>query len=89
MRSYDLKRWAEAVGPAVVTRVVPLGDRVRVEATLDGGHPVVAHFPRRSSLLRGLESGGRAAVEVTLARAYPVLENGGRPREAMDAEVVA
>jgi hypothetical protein len=38
---------------------------------IDGEHPVVACFPRRSSLLRGMEPGGRAAIEVTRARAYP------------------
>ena len=71
VRSYDLKLWADADGPVRIARMVPLGDRVRVEGLIDGEHPVVACFPRRSSLLRGMEAGGRAAIEVTRARAYP------------------
>ena len=71
VRSYDLKLWADDAGPVRVSRLVPLGDRVKVEGLIDGELPVVAYFPRRSSLLRGLEAGGRAAIEVTLARAYP------------------
>ena len=71
IRSYDLKFWRSDEGPAVVRRVVPLGDRVRVEATLDGAGPLFAQFPRRSSLLHGIEAGSRIAVEVTAVRAYP------------------
>ena len=70
VRSYDLKLWADPAGPVSVSRMVPLGDRVRVEGLIDDRFPVVANFPRRSSLLKGLEAGGRAAMEVTLARAY-------------------
>jgi len=74
IRSYDLKFWHAENGDsvAVVRRVVPLGDRVRVEAAVDGAGPIFAHFPRRSSLLHGIEPGARIAVEVTRARAYPV-----------------
>lgn len=71
VRSYDVKIWAEEPGVAVVERVVSLGDRVRVETTLDGGIPLFAHFPRRSSLLRGVRAGVRVAVEVTEARTWP------------------
>jgi len=71
IRSYDLKFWRSPSGVATVHRVQPLGDRVKVEATIDGGSPIFAHFPRRSSLLRGIEPGCRIAVEVTRARAYP------------------
>ena len=46
-------------------RVVTLGDRVRVYAVVDGAGPIVAQFPRRSSLLRGIEPGCRIQVEVT------------------------
>jgi sulfate transport system ATP-binding protein len=74
IRSYDLKFWRSENGDsvAVVRRVVPLGDRVRVEAAVDGAGPIFAHFPRRSSLLHGIEPGARIAVEVTRARAYPL-----------------
>jgi sulfate transport system ATP-binding protein len=70
IRAYDLKFWREDSGIATVTRLFPLGDRVKVEATIDGGGALMAQFPRRSSLLRGIEPGCRIAVEVTQARAY-------------------
>lgn len=72
VRSYDLKFWVdEAHGVATVRRVTTLGDRVRVEATLDEvGAPIFAQFPRRSSLLHGVEAGSRIMVEVTHARAW-------------------
>jgi sulfate transport system ATP-binding protein len=72
VRSYDLKFWREDPGVATVERLVTLGDRVRVHAIADGAGPIVAQFPRRSSLLRGIEPGCRIHVEVTTARTYPV-----------------
>jgi sulfate transport system ATP-binding protein len=51
--------------------MVTFGDRVRVQAQVDGAGPIVAQFPRRSSLLRGVTSGCRVQIEVTTARAYP------------------
>ncbi len=72
VRSYDIKLWVNDPGIATVARVTTLGDRVRVEATLDGGLPLFAHFPRRSSLLRGVAPGARIAVEITHARAWPL-----------------
>ena len=71
IRSYDLKFWQSDDGPAVVRRIIPLGDRVRVEAVIDDATSLIAHFPRRSSLLHGIEPGARIAVEVTRAFAYP------------------
>jgi len=71
VRSYDLKFWREDPGMATVRRVSALGDRVRVDAVLDGGMPIFAQFPRRSSLLRGVEAGARIHVEVTSAQAFP------------------
>ena len=71
IRSYDLKFWRDDAGVASVRRVITLGDRVRVEAVIDGAGPVFAHFPRRSSLLRGIEPGARIAVSATHVRAYP------------------
>jgi sulfate transport system ATP-binding protein len=71
VRSYDLKFWREDPGVATVERIVTLGDRVRVHAVADGAGPIVAQFPRRSSLLRGIEPGCRIHVEVTTARTYP------------------
>jgi sulfate/thiosulfate transport system ATP-binding protein len=72
IRGYDLKFWkSDDAGVATVRRVFPLGDRVRVEAEVDGGAPLFAQFPRRSSLLHGIEPGTRIEVEVTHARAYP------------------
>ncbi|HEU0300430.1 MAG TPA: sulfate/molybdate ABC transporter ATP-binding protein [Longimicrobium sp.] len=71
IRAYDLKFWKSDEGPAVVRRVLPLGDRVKVEAQIDGAGTVFAQFPRRSSLLEGIEPRTRIAIEVTHARAYP------------------
>jgi sulfate transport system ATP-binding protein len=71
IRAYDLKLWREDPGIATVQRVVTFGDRVRVQADVDGAGSIVAFFPRRSSLLRGIEPGCRAQIEVTTARAYP------------------
>jgi sulfate/thiosulfate transport system ATP-binding protein len=71
IRSYDLKFWRDDAGVASVRRVVPLGDRVRVEAVIDGAGPIFAQFPRRSSLLEGIEPGARIAIEATHVRVYP------------------
>jgi sulfate transport system ATP-binding protein len=71
IRSYDLKFWKSDDGVATVKRMLTLGDRVRVEAAVDGAGTIFAQFPRRSSLLNGLEPGCRIEVEVTHARAYP------------------
>lgn len=70
IRSYDLKFWRNDPGLATVERIVTFGDRVRVHALLDGAGPVVAQFPRRSSLLKGVEPGVRIHVEATTARVY-------------------
>jgi sulfate/thiosulfate transport system ATP-binding protein len=71
VRSYDFKIWPEEPGVATVERVVRLSDRVRVHATVDGAGPIVAQFPRRSRLLRGIQPGCRIQVEVTRSRTYP------------------
>jgi ABC-type sulfate/molybdate transport systems ATPase subunit len=71
VRSYDLKLWREDPGVATVQRMVTLGDRVRVYAEVDGAGPIVAQFPRRSSLLKGVQPGSRVQLEITTARAYP------------------
>jgi sulfate transport system ATP-binding protein len=71
IRSYDVKLWSDDRGPAVVDRVLPLGDRVRVEARIDGNLPIFAHFPRRGGVPQGMAPGRRVGVEVTHARAFP------------------
>jgi sulfate/thiosulfate transport system ATP-binding protein len=71
VRAYDLKFWREDPGIATVERVVTLGDRVRVQAIVDGAGPIIAQFPRRSSLLKGITPGCRIQVEVAAARTYP------------------
>ena len=84
LRAYDIKFWREDPGVATVRRVMTIGDRVRIEAWLDGvgadgaGAPIFAQFPRRSSLLHGVEVGARISIEVTHARAWP-----GSPRELL------
>jgi sulfate transport system ATP-binding protein len=73
IRPYDIKLFrVENEGLATANRVLPIGDRVRIEATLHDGQPMVAQFPRRSSLLRGIEVGTRLGIEVTHSRAYPL-----------------
>jgi sulfate transport system ATP-binding protein len=71
VRTYDLKMWRDDSGIATVKHMSALGDRVKVTTHLDGAGELFAQFPRRSSLLRGVEPGCRVAVEVTLARLYP------------------
>ncbi|CAK0780463.1 Sulfate/thiosulfate import ATP-binding protein CysA [Gammaproteobacteria bacterium] len=71
LRFYDLKFWRDDQGQAVVSRTMTLGDRVKVEAILDGGQAIHAQFPRRSTLLHGIAPGHRIHIEVTLARIYP------------------
>jgi sulfate/thiosulfate transport system ATP-binding protein len=71
VRTYDLKLWRDEGGIATVTHMHTLGDRVKVTTKVDGAGELLAQFPRRSSLLRGVEPGARVAVEVTLARIYP------------------
>ena len=71
VRAYDLKLWSDPKGGiGTVARVMPVGDRVRVEANLDHGGPVFAQFPRRSSLLADVVPGARIAVQITRARAW-------------------
>ena len=70
VRTYDLKMWRDDQGIATVTHMHALGDRVKVTTQVDGAGELLAQFPRRSSLLRGVEPGCRVAVEVTLARIY-------------------
>jgi sulfate transport system ATP-binding protein len=73
VRAYEVKIGrADADAIALVRRVTALGDRVRVDLILDGGGPMFAHFPRRSTMLEGIEPGCRAAVEVTRALVYPM-----------------
>ncbi len=82
IRSYDMKLWRDdARGIATVRRLIPLGDRVRIEATVDGVGDIFAHFPRRSSLLKDVRPSSRIAIEVTLARAYPI---GQRPQAVVE-----
>jgi hypothetical protein len=69
-RVYDVKLWRSEEGIATVKRLWSLGDRVKVIADVDGVGPVMAQFPRRSSLLRGVAEGTRVDMEVTLGRLY-------------------
>ena len=70
IRLYDLKFWRDDQGHATVVRMTTLGDRVKVEAQIDGAGQIFSQFPRRSSLLHGIEPGCRIHIEVTLSRAY-------------------
>lgn len=70
VRSFDLKFYASPSGQAVVQRIRTLGDRVWVDAVLDGGSAISAQFPRRSSLLNGVSVGTRIQVDVARAHAF-------------------
>ncbi len=88
LRLYDLKFWRDEAGQGRVVRMTTLGDRVKVEALLDGGIAIFAQFPRRSTLLHGIEPGCRIHVEVTLARVYPRGQSVLRVSPAEPAEAV-
>jgi sulfate transport system ATP-binding protein len=81
IRLYDLKFWRDDRGHATLVRVTTLGDRVKAEAEIDGAGRIFAQFPRRSSLLQGIEPGCRIHIEVTLSRAYASEEAAGAPQE--------
>ena len=70
VRSHDLHFMRCDDGVATVRRVIALGDRVKVEASVDGAGAIFAHFPRHSSLLRGIEPGARVNVAISDLRAY-------------------
>ena len=77
VRFYDLKFWRDDAGCARVVRMTTLGDRVKVEAQIDGAGRIYSQFPRRSSLLLGIEPGCRIHIEVTLSRAFVTGAQGG------------
>lgn len=81
IRLYDLKFWRDDRGHATVVRVTTLGDRVKVEAAINGAGRIFAQFPRRSSLLQGIEPGCRIHIEVTLSRAYASEAATGAPED--------
>ena len=79
LRFYDLKFWRDdEAGIATVTRMTTLGDRVKVEAVIDGAGAIFSQFPRRSSLLHGIEPGCRIHVAITLARVFAQGADGER-----------
>jgi sulfate/thiosulfate transport system ATP-binding protein len=57
---------------ATVLRVADLGERIQVEASIDGGPVIRAHVPRFA--LRTVERGMRVRVEARVQRVYPVSE---------------
>jgi sulfate transport system ATP-binding protein len=72
IRAYDLRFRRSADGPAQVRRVVHLGDRVKVEAQIDGAGLLFAQLSRYDDALRELEPGARVEVDVAHVRSYPV-----------------
>ena len=77
-RTHDVKLTGDDDGAARVRRIWAIGDRVRVEAVIDGGVSVVAQWPRHSSHLKGLEAGRRAHVEFAMVRLYANEHERGR-----------
>jgi len=84
VRFYDLKFWRDDQGCARVVRMTTLGDRVKVEAQIDGAGRIFSQFPRRSSLLHGIEPGCRIHIEVTLSRAFVIGTEHGAIETALD-----
>jgi sulfate transport system ATP-binding protein len=71
VRSHELRLRSSPTGRAVVRRLVPVDDRVRVELDL-GARSLVARVARDDARRAGLVVGGRVDVEATGARAWPV-----------------
>lgn len=78
VRTYDLALSADAKGIATVERIVPLGDRVRIHAALDGVGSVIVETGRGSE--PPLAPGQRIQLRAKNALAYPV-----DPRSIPDA----
>jgi sulfate transport system ATP-binding protein len=72
IRAYDLQFRRSEDGPATVRRLLHLGDRVKVEAQVDGAGILFAQLSRYDPALQGLEPGARVAVDVAHARSYPL-----------------
>jgi sulfate transport system ATP-binding protein len=72
IRAWDLRFRPVDDGPAQVRRVVHLGDRVKVEAQIDGAGLLCAQLSRYDDALRALEPGARVEVDVAHVRSYPV-----------------
>jgi sulfate transport system ATP-binding protein len=72
IRAWDLRFRPADDGPAQVRRVVHLGDRVKVEAQVDGAGLLCAQLSRYDDALRALQPGARVEVDVAHVRSYPV-----------------
>jgi sulfate transport system ATP-binding protein len=73
VRSHELRVAADEAGVAVVRRIVPVDDRVRVELDV-GGRTLVARVPRGAPALIGVGVGSRVSVEAAGGRAFPLPE---------------
>ena len=70
VRTYDLTLQADAKGIATVERVVPLGDRIRIHAALDGVGAVIVETGRNTD--EALMPGQRIQLRAKNALAYPI-----------------
>jgi sulfate transport system ATP-binding protein len=70
VRAWDLHFSRREPANAVVTRVAALGDRVRVEAVLDGGTALFAQVPRFSPSLKEIVLGARVSVEIARGQLF-------------------
>lgn len=70
VRTYDLSLSADAKGIATVERVVPLGDRIRIHAALDGVGSVIVETGRSTE--QALAPGQRIQLRAKNALAYPI-----------------
>jgi sulfate transport system ATP-binding protein len=70
IRPHDLRIARNAAGSAVVRRIVPLGERMRVEISVDGTNDIFAHVPRHGSAIEELQPGTRVEIGVRQARVY-------------------
>lgn len=70
VRTYDLVLTEDANGIATVERVVPLGDRIRIHAALDGVGSVIVETQRGDK--QSPEPGQRIQLRAKNALAYPI-----------------
>ncbi|AKF05653.1 sulfate/molybdate ABC transporter ATP-binding protein [Sandaracinus amylolyticus] len=54
---------------ATISRIADLGERIQLEATIDGGPTVRAHVPRHAP--RAAERGSRVRIDARVQRVYP------------------
>jgi sulfate transport system ATP-binding protein len=70
VRMGDVRLWIDEPGIATVTRVADVGDRLKVEASIDGAGGIIAHVPRFGIAASELATGVRVTIDAARHRAY-------------------